>query len=324
MKGIVEGKMKIKSKFYLTVVAVMVSVALLLVQSADTVATAGGPVEATGKGIEMSAQATAGDVPPIEMIPHKSKEELKKKLSRDFKISGPMGINLHSNKTLSEIKISVKNRSKLSKVRKRKELDDFRSDYFYVSQGKSFLKKYSGMLGIKNLEKNIKIRGVAKSKRLGNSSISLYIYLSDYLIENAYINIRFGPDDSIVGATFKLPQITPVMLKAVKTAKAKMLPIDELKKIAGNKFIKAGLKSGMLNKDYVSSELQPWYRDEIVPFTEGVYIVDRAPYLVRDMYWTLPTPPSASRGYHTTYRVRTSVFSGDPVEILMAPSGDED
>ncbi len=115
-----------------------------------------------GKGNEVSSQATTGDVPPIVMMPHKSKNELQGKLEKNFKIDSMRPVELHPNKTFKTASITVKNRSKASKKRERRELKDFHNDEFYMSEGKKFLSRYSGMLGVKNLEKNMQLRDIVR------------------------------------------------------------------------------------------------------------------------------------------------------------------
>lgn len=236
-----EKKMKSRTKFYLPTVVLILPVAFLFVQGADTVAMAG---SSDNKGSEISTQATAGDVPPIVMTPHGSIGALKKKIESDFKISGAFA--LHPDNTLKDLRISDKKQSKTSKIIKRRKAEDFKSNDFYLSEAKNFIAKYSNRFGFENLEINVHSKGVEKRKYPGGAVARFNIYIYEFLLESSNIEIFFGSDDSLIGARFSFPQITPEMYRAVKAAKDNMLPLEEIKEITGRKFVEMALEKGWL------------------------------------------------------------------------------
>lgn len=255
------------------------------------------------KGGEISTQATAGDVPAIEMMPHKSSIEFRKKVKKQFKVNSIM---LHPNKSLKEVNITIKNRSEASKKRRVREFKDYRKDEFYVSEAKKFLAKYSKMFGIKNIEKNILTNKLHKNKRIGNSSLSISISLSGYLVDKAIVNVRFSSDDTIRGARIELPQITPDMVKVVRSAKTKALPLEEVKKVAGKNFVELAIKKGWLS-DASSDEYEEAVRWN---FGRGSIpkVIDKSPYIFWEFVYY---PIKPSKGYKSyVWSVDVDVATG--------------
>lgn len=262
----------------------------------------------------IDAEATAGDVPPIVMTPHGSKEELENKIEKHFKIDGPGGVRMHPNNTLREVSITVKNRSKASKKRERREFKDFPKNEFYIKEAKKFLSKYSSMLGIKNLEKNMQLKGVTKRKSRGNSSLSLSIYIYGYLIDNVYVRISFGSDDTIIGADFNLASITPEMISAVEKAKSNMMPVEDIKRVTGKKFVELALSKGWLINTTVDNYT------EVLDFVagsknNGIELTDKPPYMVR-VFGAHPKKnnilPQKYRGYMWT--IWADVITGEVLD----------
>ncbi len=314
-KEIMRDKMKIKSKFYLSAIILMLSVGFVLVKSADIVAMAG---TSDDKGGGVSAQATAGDVSPIQMMPHKNKDELKKKLEKQFKIDGPFGIALHSDNTLKQVGITVKNRSDASKVIKRRALKDYRSDDFYIQESLKFLRKYSKVIGVSNLDKSLKkslYKGVNKRRGAGGTGVSFNIYISRYLLETSHVSVSFGSDDTIIGARFDIPQITPQLIAAVKNAKTKALSLEEIKKVAGKKFVEMALKEGWTtNASAKVSHVATRY------YTPKLVVLDKAPYLVWKLYWYGPMPRSNSSSSFTTM-VNVDTVTGEIASYRFIETG---
>ncbi len=324
MKSLMEGKMEKKFKnLFFGMVALVVVVAYLMVSGGAADAMAAGPADkGAGKGGGVSDQATAGDVPPIVMTPHGSVEELKPKLSKEFELYLPEGVSLHGDNTLKEVGLTLRSRTEASKIIKRRKLSDFKSGDFYVLEAMSFLRKYSGMLGLQNLENSIKF-SVRKKKRTGGTELKSNIYIYGYLLENSLVRVAIGPDDTFIGARFKLPHITPEMYRAVKAAKDNVKTLEEIKVLAGKKFIEKALAEGLITGG--SSE----EAEKMITWTEGPgmrnpkvpRVVDFEPYIV----WSLELyTDKDSPLYNGVWVLDVDAVTGDIVKTRNINYGEKE
>lgn len=318
---------KFKRLLFLVVALFAVAVVYPAMDGGCIVANAGaaGPED---RGGGASEQATAGDVPPIVMVPHKSKAELRKKIEVDFEIHKPSDIKLHKNKTLKKASITAKNRSKDSRESKKRELNNYRNNEFYVLEAKKFLNKYSNMLGISNIENSIRIEGVLKATSFGTTLLDFSIYIDGFILENSSVGFTFTHDDMIAIARFSIPQITPDMYRVVKAAKDKVKMLDEIRGLAGKKFVEMGLAKGWIVKG------GPEDAEKIISWNSNIknrkryekpIVIEKSTFLVRKFELGVRSNYSSQKNRGVTWVVFADAVTGDIVEFYghRGLSGDE-
>ena len=221
---------------------------------------------------------TAGEVPPIVMTPHGSVGELRSKVSREFRITNMDGVLLHEDMTLKKVGLTLKNRTEASKVF-RKNRKDFKSDEYYLEKSRKFLQQHANKIGIESISSYLKYAKIEKKKHTGGLRVNIFIYVYGYKLEGAHVRVSFGSDDTIIGLDFDLPQITPEMYRAVKVAKDKIIPLEELTDKIGVEFMEMAKNNGWITEGSKDNykEVVTIYPPESL---DAIKIIDKDPYLV--------------------------------------------
>lgn len=281
-----------KTKFYSWRMVVVLLMVFALIQSTDTVAIAAGSADkGADKGGGVSAQATAGDVPPIVMTPFNDCAGIKNKVKGiGFFVDQ---CKLHSDKTINSLYVGASKKKIPNVTGLEKDAKGFFMNEFYKSEAINFISKEHAVFGVEGLEHNIKIRGISKNKNFKTVQLYFDIYIYDYKLDNASFGVFFDKNGAIYGVDFKLPRITPEMYRAVKAAKENVKTLEEIKVLAGRKFIEKGLENGWIRggtPDEAES-LIGWQAVARAGLKEGVLrVIDKAPYII----WKLQLGPTNS------------------------------
>jgi len=139
------------------------------------------------------------------------------------------------------------------------------------------------------------------------------------------VRVGFGPDDTIFGVEFELPHITPEMYRAVKAAKENVKTYEEIKVLAGPKFIETGLEKGWVvdTKPEEANEVIAWFDEPEYILKEKPnvpMVLDYEPYLIwRLNFNTYKNAPDKK----CTWWVDVNAVTGETVMASCTNTSDE-